>query len=101
MIAAPCSARGWAGGPQRAERRTGEGFETFARTAYASKLRQAAIDDQFRSCHERRVIACQEHGRLRDLCSLTEATQRDLRFNRRSGFVKLLIGEPQLDMKWG
>jgi hypothetical protein len=43
-----------------------------------SKLRYAAVDDQFRSRHERRIVTREEQGCLSDFAGLAETMKRDV-----------------------
>src|SRR5918997_1162743 len=70
-----------------------------SRLARGSKLRQAAIDDHFRSCNEGGIVTCEEHCCLGDLHGLSETMQRALILGRRRGFVELLLGKSELGTK--
>jgi hypothetical protein len=54
-----------------------------------SKLRYAAIDDQFRAGHEGGIVAREEQGCLSDFPGLAETMKRDLILNCRGRFVPL------------
>ena len=60
--------------------------------------RQAAVDHDFRARRERRIIACEEQGGLRDLDGLTEALQRHLRLDSSGRFRQLRFRQTQLAM---
>jgi len=64
-----------------------------------SKLRYAAIDDQFRSGHEGGIVAREEQGCLSDFPGLAETMKRDLILDRRGRFVELLLGKSELAVK--
>src|SRR5438046_3118733 len=64
-----------------------------------SNLRQAAIDDQFRSGHEAGIVAREEQGCLRDVPGLAETMERDPIQDCRGRFVELLLGKSELAVK--
>jgi hypothetical protein len=45
----------------------------------ALHLRHSAVDEQFHSGHETRILRCEEHCRFTDLIRLPHAAERDLR----------------------
>src|SRR6516162_6289255 len=71
--------------------------QTFA--TRKSKLRNAAIDDQFRSGHEGGIVAREERGCVSDFPGLAETMKRDLILDCRGRLVELLLGKSEFAVK--